>query len=98
MEKTFNGHFKYKYSQQVSDELTACSLSKIMREKRADELISLFKYEESYKNYFDEIVKSCEDEYRKNIKVLIEKNQISIIILVGSILSKMTYLKPMKII
>lgn len=65
MEKTFNGHFKYKYSQQVSDELTVCSLSKIMREKRADELISLFKYEESYKNYFDEIVKSCEDEYRK---------------------------------
>ena len=28
MEKTFNGHFKYKYSQQVSDELTVCSLSK----------------------------------------------------------------------
>ena len=66
MEKILNTHFKYKYSQQISDELTICSLSKMMREKRADELISLFNYEESYKYYFNKTVESCENEYRKN--------------------------------
>ena len=66
MEKIFNEHFKYKYSQQVSDELTICCLSKMMKEKRADELISLFKYEESYRYYFNKTVENCEDEYRKS--------------------------------
>ena len=38
----------------------------MMKEKRADELISLFKYEESYRYYFNKTVENCEDEYRKS--------------------------------